>query len=345
MVDVIISFDSEDYLTPEAADAELWWANELHKRDIRGCFQLVGEMVRSLIKNQRHDVIDAIAKHEINCHTDFHSRPPTHPQAIEHMSLTDGISYVLQQEAPCLSTLAETFGRWPVSYCSPGDSWTPATLLAMAKMGLRVFCNDKFTEQLNKPYWFCGMLIASYNLDFQDYYEDYQKGAFQADFNALVDQCDDDSAIILFTHPTRLVTSDFWDKVFAGGKRPPREEWHSAPLREADEIERYKDYCREYLDSLSNNSDIRFIDFATLYAERSQDKKDLDAILQEHDLQIGQEGELPLKLSDHNSFLPSSTFDNVVYDWLPYPEGFSGQSLITQAKQLAWTAGPATLTR
>lgn len=345
MVDVIISFDSEDYLTPEAADAELWWAKELSQRNIRGCFQLVGEMVRSLIRNGRQDVIDAIAQHEINCHTDFHSRPPTHPQAIEHMSLADGISYVLQQEAPCLSTLAETFGRWPISYCSPGDSWTPATLLAMAKMGLRVFCNDKFTEQLSVPYWFCGMLIASYNLDFQDYYENYQKGAFQADFNALVEQTNDDGVIILFTHPTRLVTSDFWDQVFADGVCPPREQWHSAPLRDDADIERCKDYCREYLDMLSSRNDIRFIDFATLYAERAEQRKDLDSILKEHGLQIGQEGQLPLQLSGQDSFLPSSTFDNVEYDWLPYPKNFSGQSLIDQAKHLAWTAGPATISR
>lgn len=48
MPDIIISFDSEDYLTPAAADAELWWAQALSQRGIRGCFQLVGEFVRSL---------------------------------------------------------------------------------------------------------------------------------------------------------------------------------------------------------------------------------------------------------------------------------------------------------
>lgn len=341
MTDVIISFDSEDYLTPEAADAELWWADALSQRGIRGCFQLVGEMVRSLQRSGRQDVIDAIGRHEINCHTDFHSLPPTHPEALEHLSLDEGIAHVLKTEAPCMATLATTFGQWPCSYCSPGDSWTPATLLAMARMGLRVFCNDKLHNFRKTPYWYCGLLVAAYNLDFQHYYEDYQTGAFEADFQQLVDETPEDSVIILYTHPTRLVTSAFWDQVFKQGARPSRENWHSAPLRSADEISANKQHCEQFLDHLATRNDLRFIDFATLYAERSHQRRDLYALLSESGLRMGEEGALPLRISDEQSFMPSATFDGMTYDWLPYPNNFSGAALIEQASQLAWTAAPA----
>ena len=63
-MDVILSFDTEDFVTPEAQEAQLWWAQELSARGIRGCFQLVGEMVRRWQANDRRDIIDAIAQHE-----------------------------------------------------------------------------------------------------------------------------------------------------------------------------------------------------------------------------------------------------------------------------------------
>lgn len=341
MTDVIISFDSEDYLTPEAAEAELWWARNLSQRSIRGCFQLVGEMVRSLQRNGRHDVIDAISRHEINCHTDFHSLPPTHPEALEHLSLSDGIAYVLKTEAPCLATLATTFGRWPCSYCSPGDSWTPATLLAMARMGLGVFCNSRLSHSPNSPYWYCGLLVSSYSLDFQDYYDNFQAGEFQERFEQLVKSTPEDGVIVLYTHPTRLVTSAFWDQVFKDGARPPRDHWVGAPLRSDAEIHTIKQHCTRFLDYLSARADLRFIDFATLYAERAGTRRDLQVLLTEADLKPGEEGELPMRHSDETAFMPSTTFDDMTYGWLPYHRDFQGASLIDQARRLAWTAAPA----
>jgi len=62
-MDIILSFDSEDYLTPEAADGEKWWAEELTRRGLRGSFQLVAEMVRALARWDRQDVVEAIRPH------------------------------------------------------------------------------------------------------------------------------------------------------------------------------------------------------------------------------------------------------------------------------------------
>lgn len=343
MIDVIISFDSEDYVTPQAADAELWWAQTLSERGIRGSFQLVSELVRSLAATGRTDVIDAIARHEINFHSNYHSLPPTPPEVVVDMSLSDAIAYILRTETRGLATLAETFSRWPVSYCSPGDSWTPATLLAMARTGLKVFCNDKLADFGRTPYWYCGMLVTSYDLDFQAYYEDdvFEAGRFERDFDELVAQTPEDGVIALFTHPTRLVTSEFWDEPFAKGRRLPISECPPAPLRSAEEIARNKSRCVGWLDGLVARKDVRFIDFATLYDERAAGARNLDSLRLENGLLVGQEGELPLKLSGPDAFMPSSVFDTMRYRWLPYPEGFTGQPLIEQARRLSWTAAPA----
>lgn len=343
VTDVILSFDSEDYLTPQAADAELWWAKALRERGLRGSWQLVGELVRSLVATGRSDVLTAVAQHEIGFHTNYHSLPPTHPEAIVDLSLREGIAYVLQTEAPGLATLAQTFGRWPVSYCSPGDSWTPATLLAMARMGLKVFCNDKLAHFQRTPYWYCGLLVTAYDADIQDYYEDaqYAPGRFERDFEALVAQTPADGVVVLYTHPTRLVTAAFWDEVFAGGRRRPIADCPPAPLRPQAEVAAIQSRCSGWLDWLAGRKDLRFIDFATLHRERSVDRRDLDALLRETGLSLGAEGDLPLRLSGPGVFMPSSVSDSMSYRWLPYTDGFTGRPLIEQARRLSWTAAPA----
>lgn len=343
MTDLIISFDSEDYLTPQSADAELWWAQALTERGMRGSFQLVGELVRALRRWGRQDVLDAIALHEIGFHTDRHSQPPTHPEAVADLGLRDGIAHVLRSEAPGLATLADAFGRWPVSYCSPGDSWTPATLLAMARMGIEVFCNDKLRGFPRTPHWYCGLLVTSYDLDFQDFYEDgqYEEQAFERMFDALVAQTPDDGVVVLYTHPTRLVTSAFWDEAFAQGRRRAIADCPPAPLRPAAQVARYQERCRRWLDWLASRQDLRCIDFATLVRERGTRRRDLAALLAGNGLPPGGEGDLPLRLSGPEAFMPSAAFDGMEYRWLPYPPGFTGRPLIEQARRLSWTAAPA----
>jgi hypothetical protein len=57
-VQVIFSFDSEDYETPAADEGEKWWAETLTRHGITGCFCIVGELVRALRDRGRQDVLD-----------------------------------------------------------------------------------------------------------------------------------------------------------------------------------------------------------------------------------------------------------------------------------------------
>jgi len=230
-----------------------------------------------------------------------------------------------------------------VSYCPPGDSWTPATALAMARMGLRVCCNSKMGVPARRPYWFCGQLVAGYDLDFQQFYEDehYAEGAFEAAVDALLDQSPDDGVVVLYTHPCRLMTTDFWDVPFYAGRCPGRSDWLPAPLRSTEVVRRQQRRCLRFLDFLRQRSGVRFVDFATLVGERqSEGRRDLDALLSEVGLPPDRLGELPLRAAGGTIFEPDR-FCNMTYDWPPYPTGFEGRGLIRQAEALAWTAGPA----
>jgi hypothetical protein len=103
----------------------------------------------------------------------------------------------------------------------------------------------------------------------------------------------------------------------------------------------YQDRCRGWLDWLVRRQDLRFIDFATLYRDRAAKRRDLAALRTECGLEPGAEGELPLYRSGPEEYMPSSAFDKMTYQWLPYPPDFTGEKLIEQASLLAWTAAPA----
>src|SRR5438270_10583432 len=116
---LIFSFDCEDYITPEAVDAERWWAKALTKHGLPGCLCVVGELARAMRERDRRDAVRAMGRHEISYHSDNHSGHPTHAEYLESMEWDAGVAAVLQREASGIQDLVDLFGQWPASYCKP----------------------------------------------------------------------------------------------------------------------------------------------------------------------------------------------------------------------------------
>src|SRR5213080_137440 len=76
-VNVILWFDTEDYLLPADDDATKRLCDMLSERGIRATFKVVGEKARVLERRGRQAVIAALKKHDIGFHSDFHSVHPT----------------------------------------------------------------------------------------------------------------------------------------------------------------------------------------------------------------------------------------------------------------------------
>src|SRR3954471_16448088 len=74
---VILWFDTEDYILPASDDAALRVADFLTRQGIRGTFKVVGHKARTLEKRKRFDVIEALKKHEIGYHSNWHSVQPS----------------------------------------------------------------------------------------------------------------------------------------------------------------------------------------------------------------------------------------------------------------------------
>ena len=91
-VDVILWFDTEDYLSPSDDDACKRLADMLSERHIRATFKVVGEKARVLERRGRTDVIEALRKHDIGYHANFHSVHPTPTEYLADCGWLDGIS-------------------------------------------------------------------------------------------------------------------------------------------------------------------------------------------------------------------------------------------------------------
>src|SRR5260370_2638127 len=71
-IDVVLWFDTEDYLLPADDDAAKRLAELLTERGIHATFKIVGEKARTLERRGQHDAIAALTKHAIGYQANVH---------------------------------------------------------------------------------------------------------------------------------------------------------------------------------------------------------------------------------------------------------------------------------
>ena len=319
----MICFDTEDFITPEAMDAQLWWSESLHRRNIRGSFQCVGEMIRCWQENNRDDIIESIGRHEVGYHTNYHSLHPVHPEGVDPLSFADGIEWVRQRERSGLESFRNCFERNPVSYVSAGDSWTPATLLHMAEEGILVSIDWGY---LGRAYY-CGLLFHGYEMCIDRYYEiENPAEALQKFISDFQEHAESGQLCTIFSHPTRLVTQHFWDVVLFNGKHVPTQDIPAATLHSPGKIESNKQLCNEILDYLQGRGDINFIDNQQFYDQQSN-HRNLQTLFD--DKNVDNICDLPL--------IENNDAPTYKWGWPLYPNDFKAENITKQARELWWT--------
>jgi len=233
---LIFSFDSEDYETPAADDAELWWAEAMTRHGLRASVCVVGELARALDERGRRDVLDAWRRHEIAYHSDMHSAHPTHAEYLEVMDWDAGCRRVSAEEGRGLRDVRRLTGRQPIAHCKPGASWGPQVAATLERLGVPVFCDAPYEWAPGLPAWYCGSLLLKYQHHFDGYFADPtdRVARMQRDLVAKLEATPSDGYLVMYTHPCRLVTASF-PQNFTAGRNPPREAWRPAPLRTAAE--------------------------------------------------------------------------------------------------------------
>ncbi len=342
---VIISLDTEDFISPQALDAQLWWLKTLKSYNIRASFECVGELVRKWGKEQHSDIIQLIKQHEIGYHTRFHSLHPVHPEAVEKLSLAEGLAWMYKHEQPGLDTLREVLGTNPVNYCPSGDSWTPATVLFMAANGIKNFACGPFYQHYCTPLWYGGLLAVHYNIGFEAYYERQEPfSEWQADFKRECQRVGKDGVVVLFTHPTMLHSANFWDQPLKHGKIVSLEDIPPAPLRSDSAISRNYNFVEQTLEWLVTNPDIELMVHEDVRKQILPEKRyPLSRLLTMAGLQSGEESRL-VEVDETlftDAYIPESVTDNFNYGWSIHNPAIDMTQIRQQITRLRWTSRKA----
>jgi hypothetical protein len=363
-VDVVLWFDTEDYILPASDDAALRVAQMLSAEGVRATFKVVGEKARTLERRKRTDVIAALKKHEIGYHSNWHSVQPSPAMYLSQLGWDEGVAEFDRREGPGRADVERIFGQAPSCYGQPGSSWGPQSYGAMRKWGMPVYLDaGRHVDLDGKPCWFAGILnLYSLRHTLRADLNDPKKldsacQAFAAARKAL--QEEHGGVISVFYHPCEFVHKKFWDGVnFSKGANPPPEQWQQPPAKTPEETKVSFQIFQEYIQFMKRFPDVRFVtasEMHRLYRDRARGrhftKDDLRAIaaavgddvgFQTHKGYSLSASEVFLLLNDCVAGAPGGTAKEMELKTTPYgPTGQEpplGEGVSTDASQLTRTS-------
>jgi hypothetical protein len=273
---VVLWFDTEDYVDPLADDAALRIAKDLTSLGVQATFKVVGEKARVLERRGRQDVIQALGKHCIGYHSDWHSIQPVPALNLQHMGLIEGASEFERRQEPGFEDVGRIFGVTPACYGQPGSSWAPQSNLALRRMGVHVYLDSGVQIGYHdQPVWYGGLLYV-YNLGQYQMRSDVDKQTPESEtfrqFDNAVKAFRETGGGLISTyyHPTELVHLEFWDAVnFAQGAVRKRDEWALPRRRTSEDAERCFQILKRYVEHAKSFPDVKFItanDLLRVYA-------------------------------------------------------------------------------
>lgn len=226
---MLVSFllDVEDIVTPEADDITRDVARLLTDEGIQATFCIVGERVRQWTARGRHDVIEALAAHDIGSHTDYHS---VHPTIIEYIGESDwasGVAAASSREEPAIRALREAFGVPPSCWGGPGNTWAPQINEAVAALGCPSIVYAHTMVPRGDVHRFCGALCypVGHHVGDGQYHDNDQSAANVERVRAALTS---DAASgcawreVFLGHPSRILHEEFWDGPnYIHGRNPP----------------------------------------------------------------------------------------------------------------------------
>jgi hypothetical protein len=273
-VDVILWFDTEDLLLPADDDAAKRLAQLLSDRGIRATFKVVGEKARLLEQRGRKDVIDALRKHSIGYHANWHSVHPTPTEYLAECGWKDGIAEFIRREGDGAADVRRIFQVETLScYGQPGASWAAQAIAALGQIGVKPHGIPCYVDEgqhvgLNhRPFWYAGALNV-FNMGRGQAYtrmELHDEAAVapaKQEVSTMAERLRNEGGglISIFYHPCEWVHREFWDGVnFSRGANPPRNQWKMPAQRTAEETEAAFRRFEEYIDHIRSIPGVRFV--------------------------------------------------------------------------------------
>lgn len=260
---IMLWYDVEDFITPEADDALLALLEMMDGLGVRSSLKIVGEKIRVLQQRGRTDILNKLAGHEICYHTENHSIHPTQTEYLQHAGFADGACEFERRERKGFEDVQAITGQFPTSYGQPGASWVPQSFPVLRKWGVPTYLDSHYLLNVGgQPFHYGGILNltrlwATMRLEFDE------GGGLEAairEFDSICRNTEGVQLVSIYYHPCEFSCTQFWDGVnFSKGENPPRSEWKSAPLRGSEEMHRRVSLLGEFLKYTLERPDVEFI--------------------------------------------------------------------------------------
>ncbi|MCK5805191.1 MAG: hypothetical protein KAI66_20340 [Lentisphaeria bacterium] len=281
---VVFSFDTEDYVDPVSNDALKTLAESHTAHGVPACFGLVGEKARFLRNCGRLDVIEAVCRHEVGYHSAHHFMQPDNeyeqvftPEHMECESWDRALTRLVAEEARGLHDVAEIFGTRPVTWLRTYGDWAPQYLTALERLGIGVYAyGPPFHIVDPQPIWYCNQLvIANPRMS-------YESNLHRTDLTA-EEKLDEQKRVFLshlesgterlgiVTHPTRFISDIWWEEPnWWNGivDAPPREHWVAPPRFGPEKIRELLWIVDEFLCFVSGLAEVEPMTFRQFWDER-----------------------------------------------------------------------------
>ena len=264
-VKIMLWYDVEDYVTPEADTALDKAIDMMDKRGIVSSLKIVAEKTRVLRNRGRFDIINKLAGHEICYHTNSHSRHPTVTEYLETFGFSDGAEEFERQEEKGLRDVTDITGQASTSYGQAGASWASQTFPALRKWGIPTYLDSHDIINLDgKPFWYGGILNLTWLTATMRVDLNKESGLDEAikKFDALCEKTEAEQTLLIsiFYHPCEFSGTEFWDGVnYSLGKNTPRSEWKPSTLREPGEMDRRIDMLGRFIDYTLTKGNVEYI--------------------------------------------------------------------------------------
>lgn len=228
---VLMVFDTEDFLSaPDAPVHRLpaQFAGIMARYGLKGCFHLIGEKVRFMVRHRQSDILKALCAHDVSLHTDRGSMHPTTVEAISGLDWPNGVDHALFREQPGVQTLETVFGRCS-SLSKHGGTFAAQLVYAAGRMG-KPFFQNPFELPGRAVGWYCNNLIigiwggGSFDLAYRDTPLFEQKMTGQRDY-LIAQQGKLDLVSLFGCHPVKTVMQDYPCANFYRGAMPPVDQW------------------------------------------------------------------------------------------------------------------------
>ncbi len=259
MTDIVIRFDTEDYVNEVAAEGILRSAKLLERFGFRGSFVTVGMLAEALEKWGRQDVLDALKYHEVGFHSYAHSMHPTINEYTDLEDFDEAMELFLKNEKKTAEILTRLTGKTELPAAAPpGDSTSYVAHYGYADMGVVAYSGDLIMDEANpRPIHACNLACFKDGLGIYPTFEYYTRD----EVSALVDKIAERGGVCIFYHhPQRGFVDEFTDELnFKAGINTPPDKYVPSTHKTKERSEKFYDDFKFLLELLDKNPNINVI--------------------------------------------------------------------------------------